>query len=201
MMLLEIARDQFIDLRRRRLVLILLVAAVLVTGGFSLSLVSWQKAVTQNQTEYAKATGKMTPAEKAQFEANMDQGIAMMETALYALVSIAGAVFSLVMFCSLIPAEKARGIAQWVLAKPVTREQFLLGKWLGGCAMLLVFSITMSAILIAYNGHFEGAVSRTVALSCVLLFFQTMLVGSVGLLLSMLMPSCAGRGTRLLRGR
>ena len=188
MILLEIARDQFIDLRRRRLVLVLLVAAALVTGGFSLSLVASKKALAQHRTAQVEAAGKMTPEEEAGFEANIEQGTAMMETGLYVLVSIAGVVFALVMFCSLVPAERARGTAECVLAKPVTRDQFLLGKWLGACAMLVIFSVTMSAILIAYHWHFEGSVSRTVPLSCVLLFFQAMLVGSVGLALSMVIP-------------
>jgi ABC-type transport system involved in multi-copper enzyme maturation permease subunit len=187
MTVLDIARDQVADLRSRRLLVVLAVGALLVIGGFCYTQANITSRMAQAQPHFLRM-GAGGEERGARLLARMEMASVLMETAMYTFVSIAAAVFSLVIFCTLVSAEQWRGSIQWVLAKPISRGQFLLGKWLGACATLVVFVSIMSAVLVAYSWYAERSVRSSVGYSCLLIFFQSLLVGSVGVALSMVLP-------------
>lgn len=192
MSVLTVARDQLADLRRRRFVLALLIAGVLLTVGFCLYLAMMEKLLAATIGAQGEIPGEMTEQEQIEFRNAMEIGTAAMQTGLYVLVSFVGSILSLVMFCSLVSSERARGSLPWVMAKPVTREQFLLGKWLGACVILVIYTALMSAILLGYSRYAEGHISRALGYTCVLMLFKFALMGSVGMMLSMVMPPVLG---------
>jgi ABC-type transport system involved in multi-copper enzyme maturation permease subunit len=192
MTVFAVARDHVTDLRHRRVILVLLVAAVLLALGFCGYLVVFDKIMAAGMAAHGRSPKAMTEAERAQFEQMMQMGRPAMQTGLYGLVSLMGSLLSLVMFCSLVSSEQARGSLTWVLSKPVTREQFLLGKWLGACFILVVYTVVISAILLGYSWFVEGSLSPTLGYTCVLMLFKFLLMGSVGMALAMVMPPGLG---------
>jgi ABC-type transport system involved in multi-copper enzyme maturation permease subunit len=192
MSVVAIARDQLAALRRQRVILVLIIASVLLALLFCVYLVIMEKLVASGIFEDEEAMSHMSEEQRVQFEQGMEFGTRGMQTGLYALVSFVGSILSLVMFCSLVSKERTQGSIQWLLAKPLSREQFLLGKWLGACAMLVIYTALMSAILLGYTWFAQGSVSATTAYTCVLMLFKFVLVGAVGGALAMLMPPVLG---------
>jgi len=190
MTIFDIARDQFADLRSRRLLVALVVGALLVLGGFCYTQSHLTARLAQARPHFLRSSGRQERG--ARFRVGTEMAPVMMQTAMYTFVSIAAAVFSLVIFCSLVSGEQARGSLPWVLAKPISRRQFLLGKWLGACAMLAIFVAIMSAVLVGYSWYAARRVPASVGYSCVLVFFQSLLAGSVGLALAMVLPPALG---------
>jgi ABC-type transport system involved in multi-copper enzyme maturation permease subunit len=192
MTLFAVAWDHVTDLRHRRLVLVLLVAAALLILGFCGYLVVFEKLLAVGMEAQERLPKAMTEAERARFEQTMEMGKAAMQTGLYGLVSLMGSLLSLLIFCTVLSSEQGRGSVPWVLARPVGREQFLLGKWLGACFILVVYTAVTSAILLGYNWFVERSVGPTLGYTCALMLFKFILVGSVGMALAMLMPPALG---------
>ena len=178
-----IAWDQLADFRHRRLVLALLVAAVSLA--LVLALLAQGMSAVSKRTEFA---GKVSDEERMQLQLGVGMGSYMLQTALYLVVFIGGSVVSLATFCGLISTERTRGTLPWVLSKPITRTQFLLGKWVGACAMILLYTAVMFAILIGSTWLTEKSVPARMYYACSVMPFGFLLVGSVGAFLSTLMP-------------
>jgi Cu-processing system permease protein len=203
MTVFAIARDQLADLWHRRLILALLLAAVLLVLVLSLFLIGMNKLSSIGGLP--GATGKMSEEDRLQFAIASEAGALGVQTALYGLASLVGAILSLVMFCSLISSERARGSLPWVLSRPISRGQFLLGRWLGASAMVLIYTAIMSMVILGSTWFLEGSIEARVSYACLLMFFKFLLIGSVGAFLAMVMPPALGgvvayfAGARLLQ--
>jgi len=190
MAVLAIARDHLADLWHRRLILALLLATVLLVSVVSLFLIGMNKLSSMGGL--SRVTDKMSEEERLQFAVATEAGALGMQTALYGLASLVGAILSLVMFCSLISSERARGALPWVLSRPISRGQFLLGKWLGASAMVLIYTALMSVMILGSTWFLEGSIAARVSYTCVLMFFKFLLIGSVGAFLATVMPPALG---------
>ena len=183
MTILAVARDQLTDLRHRRAVLAITIAAVLLAIGAVIQYIILKKLMGGGFTP-----PNMDEEEQLQFQAALAAGTTGMETFLYAAVSFAGVILSLVVFSTLISGERARGTIHWVLARPLSPAQLLLGKWLGACAMMLIYTALISIILVGFAFLAERSLTVSAIYACLLMFPKFVLVGSVALALSMLMP-------------
>jgi ABC-type transport system involved in multi-copper enzyme maturation permease subunit len=94
--------------------------------------------------------------------------------------------------CRVIPQEETRGTIFPLLAKPVTRLEFILGKWLGawtivGAAVLVFYLLTMSIVSIKGGLFSVGAILQGFTLH----FFALGIITALGILFSARMNSDA----------
>jgi ABC-type transport system involved in multi-copper enzyme maturation permease subunit len=183
MTIIAVARDQLTDLRHRRAVLAITIGAVLLVLGFVILYVILKKLTGGGFMPHG-----MSEEEQLELKAGLAAGTTGLETFLYAIVSFAGVILSLVVFSTLISGERARGTIHWVLARPLSPAQLLLGKWLGACAMMLIYTALISVILIGFAFLAERSLATSAVYACLLMFPKFVLVGSVALALAMLIP-------------
>lgn len=85
----------------------------------------------------------------------------------FGVLSLAGGLLSILASTLLFFGEIEHRVVQTVLAKPVTREAYLMGKWLGLSLLLAVFSLLvlgLLATLLGWQGH-GGRVSAAFAIA------------------------------------
>jgi ABC-type transport system involved in multi-copper enzyme maturation permease subunit len=99
---------------------------------------------------------------------------------LYAVSNIAG-LLAIFMAAAIIAQEVDQGTLHSVLAKPIARWQVVVGKWLGGSAMLAVYvavtSLATALIMYWRGGYLPANLPAGIlllALKCALLFAVTM---------------------------
>jgi ABC-type transport system involved in multi-copper enzyme maturation permease subunit len=92
-----------------------------------------------------------------------------------------------------VASEIRRGTIRVTLTKPVSRTQFLLGKYLGGVAVMLTYWLVMTAAIVFFARSQRSDLAPAVAFAPWLMFCKHLMLGSVGLLLSLyLHPLLAG---------
>ena len=183
MTIIAVARDQLTDLRHRRAILAITIAALLLVIGVLVQYVILKKVISGGFTPQG-----MSEEEQLQFQAAVAAGTTGLETFLYAIVSFAGGILSLVIFSTLVSSERARGSIHWVLARPLSPAHLLFGKWLGACAMMFIYTALISIILVGFAFLTDRSLAMSAIYACLLMFPKFVLVGSVALVLAMLMP-------------
>ena len=101
------------------------------------------------------------------------------------IIAIAGMFISVVLGINLIPAEIEKRTIYTILAKPVKRHEFLLGKFLGGTLTMLMNLVLMTVIFML-TVTWKNAWSPDWALlkGSMMIFFQLFLLGSVAVFFS-----------------
>lgn len=178
-----IACDAVTDLRRRWVLIGLVIAAVLICLYFIGTLAMLRRAMGSPAFKIPSPTAN-APTTRQTLDL-MTSGI---QTALYGSISFFGALAALFTFCTFLSAEQGRRTLRIVLSKPVRRYQFLLGKWLGGVMLLAMYCLIMSVVLLGNAYLASGAVTIALCYSLGLLFCKLVLVGSVAMVVSLLMP-------------
>jgi ABC-type transport system involved in multi-copper enzyme maturation permease subunit len=109
------------------------------------------------------------------------------------IISIAGVFISVILGINLVPNEIEKRTIYTILSKPVTRYEFLVGKFLGGLATVLFNIVLMGIAFIVITPielHLVSRVTITLAdwlpvmQGVLMIFFQLMLVNAVALLFS-----------------
>jgi Cu-processing system permease protein len=180
---LAIAKDQLADLRHRRVIVALVLAAVLFSVVLCLLSVGMSAV-----GERAQLMSELSEEQRMDLALSTGMSKYMLQTALYVLVFFVGSLLSLITFCGLVSSERVTGSLPWVLSKPITRTQFLMGKWIGACAMALIYAAIMSAVLLGVTWFTERSVPARVSYACMVMPFKFVLLGSVGAFLAALMP-------------
>lgn len=178
-----IARDAVTDLRRRWLLIALIIAAVLICLYFIGFLALMRRTMGSPGFRIPASTPNAASTPEM-----LDMMTRSMQTAMYGSISFFGALTALLVFCTFLSAEQGRRTVRIVLSKPVRRYQFLLGKWLGGVILLAIYCLIMAVVLLG-NAYFaSGKVTLTLVYSVGLLFCKLVMVGSVAMMLSLLVP-------------
>jgi Cu-processing system permease protein len=107
---------------------------------------------------------------------------------LYAVSNIAG-LLAIFMASGTISQEVEQGTLQSILAKPVSRTQVVAGKWLGGSAMLAAYVATTGVVAAAIVYWRAGYLPAQLPLGLLLLALKTMLLYSVTMVGSSLVPA------------
>lgn len=107
---------------------------------------------------------------------------------LYAVSNIAG-LLAIFMAAGSISQEVEQGTLQSILAKPVSRAQVVLGKWLGGTAMLATYVAVTGVVAAGIVYWTAGYISAQLPLALLLLVLKTTLLYSVTLVGSSLVPA------------
>jgi ABC-type transport system involved in multi-copper enzyme maturation permease subunit len=101
-----------------------------------------------------------------------------------ACISIFGLLIAIFLGIGLVSKEIEKRTLYTVIAKPVSRNQFILGKYLGLVLTLLVNVVVMACGLVGLAYVWEGALSPRLLLAVLFIFLELMLVTALALLFS-----------------
>jgi len=101
-----------------------------------------------------------------------------------ACISIFGLVIAIFLGIGLVSKEIERRTLYTIISKPVSRHQFILGKYLGLVTTLLVNVLVMAVGLVGLVYVWEGSLSPSLPLAVLFIFLELMLVTALALLFS-----------------
>ena len=109
-------------------------------------------------------------------------------------ISLCSAVFVMIAGASLLHKELSRRTVYVILSRPVTRFQFLSGKYLGMLATVSVMIVLMGALLLAFVGLFEEKVEPLLLLAYVYIWAEMAVICAAAIFFSAVVvtPSLSG---------
>ena len=185
---LLIAADSIRALLHKRLLVALMLATLGLSVVFSVLLTQTKELMFQIPDEVLQANENgLTEAELEQMRQQMGTVESTFLAGFYWFTALGGALVSLFICCTAVAADIRSGTIRIILAKPVSRAQFLLGKYSGAVAVMFGYSALIGVALVIFtysNGLDPNPAARYAPW---LMFCHNLMVGSVGLLLSLLM--------------
>ena len=106
----------------------------------------------------------------------------------YWFTALCGTVVTLFICASAVATDIRRGTIHIILAKPVSRAQFLLGKYCGAVAVMFGYSLLTGIALMLFAYANVLNLNQAFRYAPWLMFCHNLMVGSVALLLSLLIP-------------
>ena len=199
---LLIAGDSIRALLHRRLLLALMVASLALTIAFSANFAKTRTDLNESFMEQAgaDANSKMSEAERLRFREQMEGASFFFQTAFYAVASFGGSLVALFIFSTAVTGEIRSGTIRITLAKPVSRTQFLLGKYLGGVAVMATYALLASGAMLAFVHSQQLDVSPAMTYAPWLMFCRQLMLGSVALLLSFFVHPIVASAIALFAG-
>jgi len=135
----------------------------------------------------------MSEADRKRMSEGMELAGSTFHALFHGAASFAGEVVSLFIFCTAVASEIRRGTIRVSLTKRVSRTEFLLGKYMGGVVVMLTYWVLMSAAIVFVAQTRQSQLSPAAPFAPFLMLCQHLMVGSVGLLLSLYVhPLVAG---------
>jgi Cu-processing system permease protein len=188
--ILLIATDSFRSLLHHRLLLGLMLASLALTIFFSIAMSLARKNITATFSDQATVNSvmdsrKMSEADRQRFRESMEMVSSTYQGFFYIVASFGGSLVALFIFGTAIAAEIRKGTIRLTLSKPVSRTQFLLGKYMGGVAVMAGYALIASIAMLVF-AHFQRMeLSPVMRWAPWLMFCRQMMLGSVALLLSL----------------
>ena len=188
-----IATDSIRALLHQRLLLGLMLASLALTIFFSITMTSARKNITaqfdddQIATNSVMGTNKMSETERRKFQESMESASTTIQAMFYQVASFGGSIVALFIFSTALASEVRKGTIRLTLSKPVSRTQFLLGKYLGGVVVMAAFALltSLAILLFANTQHLE--LSPVIKWAPWLMFCRQLMLGSLAMLLSLFM--------------
>ena len=185
---LLIAADSVRGLLHRRLLVALMLGMLGLTAGFSVLQNRMLESVQVSTGRAADASeGEIDEDQARQMRQNADMAGTMFMAGLYWFATLGGAAVALFICCTAVSAEIRQGTISIVLAKPVTRTQFLLGKYVGAVAVLCGYSALAGVAMVSFAYAHQSDLTLAARYAPWLMFCQNLMVGSAALFLSLLM--------------
>lgn len=187
-----IARDSIRALLHQRLLIGLMLASIAMTIFFSI-VMNWErKMITAQFTDTNVQTNspvfqKMSEEDRKKMNETMDQSMSAIEGFFYAAASLGGSLVSLWIFSTAVTSEIRRGTIRVTLAKPVSRAQFLLGKYLGGVAVMAAYAIIATLAVLVFSASSNVELGPVMKYAPWLMFCRQLMLGSVAMLFSLFM--------------
>jgi len=212
--ILLIAADNIRALLRQRLLLGLMLVAFALIAIFSAVLVSQRKIIVETAVASSDAddsadegakgesttksapdpaqrkshrpgVSKLSKEERAKMNESMDGLSSTLQATFYQAASFGGSMVSLFIFSTAVAAEIRRGTIRITLTKPVSRTQYILGKYLGGVAVMAAYAAIASAAIILFAKFGNVPVSPAMRFAPWLMFCRQLMLGSLAMLLSL----------------
>lgn len=211
--ILMIARDSVRALMHRRLLLALMLVMLILTVIFSIVLSQIHSSITGSATppppppavaeqglaapdeepetfqealERAQPPLQQTPTEP--MRRDMQAAGAQMLSQFYGFAAFGGMVVALFIGATAVSSDVRSGAITMILSRPVTRWQFLAGKFGGAMVVLFGYSLLTAIALVIFTQIHELDVVPAVRHAPWLMFCQNLIYASFALALSMLMP-------------
>jgi Cu-processing system permease protein len=188
-----IAGDSIYALLHQRLLLGLMLASLAVTIFFSITFSHLRTNITssfsddQVMTNSFAGTNRMSPTEQRKFREQMDGASDTIEAGFYGINSFGGSLVALFIFSTAVASEIRRGTIRLTLSKPVSRPQFLLGKYLGGVALMAGYALLAGVAILIFSQSENVELNSAVKWSPWLMFCRQLMLGSLAMLLSLFM--------------
>ena len=142
--------------------------------------------------ETNSAFSKMSEEDRRKMNEAMEQGVSAIQGFFYAATSFGGSLVALWIFSTAITSEIRRGTIRLTLSKPVSRFQYLLGKYLGGVAVMAGYAVISSLAVFLFSTSSHVELSPAMKYAPWLMFCRQLMLGSVAMLLSLFMHPIIG---------
>jgi ABC-type transport system involved in multi-copper enzyme maturation permease subunit len=191
--ILLIASDGVRALLHQRLLVGLMLASVALTIAFSVLLSNTREHITESFSEEHAAANEENPnqhmseADQRKLREQMELTSSFFQAGFYEVASFGGSIVALFIFSTAVASEIRRGTIRLTLSKPVSRMQFLLGKYLGGVAVMAAYALIVGLAILAFAQSQNVELNPAVKWSPWLMFCEQLMLGSVALLLSLFM--------------
>jgi ABC-type transport system involved in multi-copper enzyme maturation permease subunit len=196
---LLIARDSIRFLLHQRLLLGLMLLSLVMTIFFSVIMSRTRASIT---SQYANADtalptnspafSNMSDADRRKMNEAMEQGMSAIQGFFYAATSFGGSVVALWIFSTAVSSEIRRGTIRLTLSKPVSRVQYLLGKYLGGVVVMAGYAVIASLAVLLFSASSHIELSPVMKYAPWLMFCRQLMLGALALLLSQFMHPIIG---------
>jgi len=184
---LLIAGDSIRALLHQRLLVALMLVTLGLTVLFSVLLTEAKEWVAQNLSNAGlDQTGRLDAKNLNQIRTGIDMAGSFFMAGFYWFTALGGTVVTLFICASAVATDIRRGTIRIVLAKPVSRAQFLLGKYCGAVAVMFGYSLLIGIALVLFAYANELNLNLAARYAPWLMFCHNLMVGSVALLLSLL---------------
>ena len=186
-----IARDSVRALLHQRLLIGLMLASIAMTIFFSFVMNVTRKNITSQFTDAENAQTnspvfqKMSEDDRKRMNEAMEQGASTIEGFFYAAASFGGSVVALLIFSTAVTSEIRRGTIRVTLAKPISRFQYLLGKYLGGVVVMAAYAIIASLAVLIFTASSHAELGPVMKYAPWLMFCRQLMLGSLAMLLSL----------------
>jgi ABC-type transport system involved in multi-copper enzyme maturation permease subunit len=189
-----IAKDTLLELSKRKVLLAVLIAVALTVIFFILAIVIEpfivQKMVARLTSSNPNASPEQIAAIAKQFNS---QGYNLLVSIFSFIIDVLGTLLAILMFATFLPSEIERGSIKFIISKPVSRLEVVLGKWAGGAIVLLCYSAGTALLLVIASFYLTGSLTPEALLALPYLFCKLLIRGSVAMCLSVAMkPILAG---------
>ena len=191
--ILLIATDGIRALIHQRVLVGLMLASLALTIAFSVFLNSTRKNIAESFSEdrpaadSSKATEPLSESERRKLAEQMDMVSSGFQAGFYGVTSLGGSLVALFIFSTTVASEIRKGTIRLTLSKPVSRTQFLLGRYLAGVAVMVGFALIASLAISAFAQTQGMELNPAIKWSPWLMFCQQLMLGSLALLLSLFM--------------
>ncbi len=185
-----IAADSIRALLHQRLLLGLMLASLALTTIFSVSLSSLRKTMTEDFTERMvtnsmPGTNQMGEVDRRRFREQMEMTSSSFQAAFYGAASFGGSLVALFIFSTAVAAEIRKGTVRLTLSKPISRSQYLLGKYFGGVAVMAAYAVCASVAMFVFAQSQKLDVNPAMKFAPWLMFCRQLMLGSLAMLLSL----------------
>ncbi|HEV2327354.1 MAG TPA: ABC transporter permease subunit [Verrucomicrobiae bacterium] len=192
-----IARDSIRALLHQRLLIALILVSLAMTVVASILMNFERREINDRFLDSAQTNSSidknMSDEDKRRMQESMEQGVSAIEAFFYAAGSFGGSLVSLFIFGTAVSSEIRRGTIRLTLSKPVSRVQYLLGKYLGGVVVMAGYAIIASLAMLLFSASSHVDISPVMKWAPWLMFCRQLMLGSLAMLLSLFMhPAIAG---------
>jgi Cu-processing system permease protein len=192
-----IARDSVRALLHQRLLIALMLVSLAMTVFFSFAMSETRKNITSQFADSDAQTNSpafknMSEQDRKRMNETMDQGVSAIEGFFYAASSFGGSLVSLLIFSTAVTSEIRRGTIRLTLSKPVSRIQYLLGKYLGGVVVMAGYAVIASLAMLIFSASSHVELSPVMRYAPWLMFCRQLMLGSLAMLLSLFMHPAIG---------
>lgn len=182
-----VAADSIRALLHQRLLVALMLVTLGLTAVFSVAVTNVKGTILDASEATATMNrGELSEAELEQARQGIDQAGSFFLAGFYWFTALGGTVVTLFICCTAVAGDLRRGTIRMVLAKPLSRTQFLLGKYCGAIAVMFGYSLLAGIALVIFTQVNELDLNLAAQYAPWLMFCQNLMVGSVALLLSLL---------------
>jgi ABC-type transport system involved in multi-copper enzyme maturation permease subunit len=202
----HIAADSIRSLLHQRLLVGLMLATLALTIFFSIIMSKERTQITaqfSNETNtnsvvatngvnaagkrdiHASATNGMSEADQRKFRESMENASSSIQAMFYQVGSFGGSLVALFIFSTAVIGEIRKGTIRLTLSKPVSRTQFLLGKYLGGVVVMASYALISSAAMLLFAQTQKLEMGEAIRWAPWLMFCRQLMLGSLAMLLSL----------------
>jgi ABC-type transport system involved in multi-copper enzyme maturation permease subunit len=186
-----IAGDSIRALLHQRLLLALILVSLAMTVVSSMVMNTERKVITSqytgDDTMNSAPFKNMSDEDKRKMQEQMEQGVSTIEAFIYAAGSLGGSLVSLLIFSTAVASEIRRGTIRLTLSKPISRVQYLLGKYLGGVVVMAGYAMIASVAMLVFSASSHVDLSPVMQWAPWLMFCRQLMLGSLAMLLSLFM--------------